>query len=392
MRRSNTDPVQDRAMKGIFAMDACVSLRFIFSFKEIATNNCSLTIAYFIFSNMIKNKKTGILLLNLGTPDSPTVRDVRRYLSEFLNDKRVIDIPWLLRKILVNLIIVPFRAPKSTKLYQQLWTDQGSPLLYHGLSLKEKLQEEVGENYLVEFGMNYQKPSLRKVIQNMREQHISRIIVFPLFPQYASSSTGSAMENLYRYIASLNDIPETMAISHYFEHPAYIDALASTVDEYDWKGYDHILMSFHGLPTRQVNRSHEGHTCEEMKCKESLRLENQYCYQAACFETSRLLAQKLGIPAGKYTTSFQSRLNQNWLTPFSDKVVEELAAAGAKKLLVISPAFTADCLETTVEIGIEYKNSFLSLGGERLDLVPSLNNRPQWVKAIRTIIADRLTF
>lgn len=341
---------------------------------------------------MIKNKKTGILLLNLGTPDGPTVKEVRRYLSEFLNDKRVIDIPWLLRKILVNLIIVPFRAPKSTKLYQQLWTDKGSPLLYHGLSLKAKLQEEVGEDYLVEFGMNYQKPSLRKVIQNMREQHISRIIVFPLFPQYASSSTGSAMENLYRYIAELNDIPEVMSLSHYFEHPAYIDALASTVDEYDWRAYDHILMSFHGLPTRQVYRSHEGHTCEEMKCKESLRLENQYCYQAACFETSRLLAQKLGIPAEKYTTSFQSRLNQKWLTPFSDKVVEELAASGTKKLLVVSPAFTADCLETTVEIGIEYKNSFLSLGGERLDLVASLNDRPQWVKAIRTIITDRLTF
>ena len=341
---------------------------------------------------MKDDKKTAILLLNLGTPDSPKVKDVRKYLSEFLNDKRVIDIPWLLRKILVNMIIVPFRAPKSAKLYEKLWDEKGSPLLYHGLSLKEKLQEKMGDRYVVEFGMNYQNPSLRTVIDRLRKQHVSKIIVFPLFPQYASSSTGSALENLYTYIASLNDVPAILAISHYYQHPAYLEALASTVRKYDWQSYDHILMSFHGLPTRQVYRSHEGYTCEQMNCKELIKTENESCYQAACFETSRTLARKLGIPAEKYTTCFQSRLNEKWLTPFSDKVVEEMAAAGKKKLLVISPAFTADCLETTVEIGIDYKESFLALGGEKLDLVASLNDNEEWVDAIQQILADKLRF
>jgi ferrochelatase len=339
---------------------------------------------------MFKTKKTAILLINLGTPDAPKVKDVRRYLSEFLNDKRVIDIPWLLRKMLVNLIIVPFRAPKSTKLYQKLWTEKGSPLLFHGLSLKAKLQKLMGDDYVVEFGMNYQNPSLRKAIKNLVDQNVTRIIAFPLFPQYASSSTGSALENMYKYVAEFNDVPEIQAISYYYQHPSYIDALASTVAKHDWKSYDHIMMSFHGLPTRQVYRSHGDKPCDGLKCKESFQAGSEFCYQAACYETSRLLAAKLGIPKEKYTTSFQSRLSKEWLTPFSDKLLEEFTAKGIKKLLVVSPAFTADCLETTVEIGIDYKEAFLALGGQQLDLVASLNDNEDWVQAIRDIIADKM--
>ncbi len=331
--------------------------------------------------------KTGVLLINLGTPDSPTVRDVRRYLSEFLNDPRVIDIPWLLRKILVNLIIVPFRAPKSAKTYMQLWTKEGSPLLIYGLKLKDKLQEVLGKDFAVELAMRYQNPSLDDVLERMRKQNYKRIIIVPLFPQYASASTGSAIDKAMKIISGWWVIPELRIISQFFDNEGFLETVAERAKQYNTDEYDHILFSYHGLPVRQVDKAHnDGKPCGDHRCREEWNEDNYYCYKAACYATTRLLVSRLKIPGGKYTVCFQSRLDKNWLEPFADKTIIRKVEEGAKKILVFSPAFVADCLETRVEIGIEYQKLFEEHGGEKIQLVESLNDHPLWVETLKKMI------
>jgi len=334
---------------------------------------------------MIKNLSTLILLVNVGTPRDTSVKSVRKYLSEFLNDKRVIDLPFLLRKFLVNCIIVPFRAKKSANMYRQIWTDKGSPLLTNGMSLKEKLQSKFFDA-VVELAMNYQQPSIEKVLQKYLSQNIKRIIVFPMFPHYASSTTGSSVEKILRILQSQNKIPSLKIISPYFDNQFYISTLAESVKKYDIDAYDHILISFHGLPLRQINKTHVGKTCEDLNCKSEMNETNQFCYHAQCYETSRLLAQALNLSDEKYSVSFQSRLTKNWLSPFTDETILRLAKKRMKKLLVVCPSFTADCLETLYEISIEYKNLFIEAGGEELQLVESLNDHDVWVDATFSII------
>ncbi|MDP3003777.1 MAG: ferrochelatase [Bacteroidales bacterium] len=331
--------------------------------------------------------KTSVLLLNVGTPDSPDTFKVRKYLSEFLNDKRIIDIPWFLRKLLVNFIIVPFRAPKSAKLYQKLWTGKGSPLLFHGISLQEKLQRKLGEAYIVEFATNYQHPNINEVAEKVLKQNVSRIIAFPLFPQYASSTTGSVIEKLLNLLSSKYNIPAITTIVQYYDHPLYLEAIVARVCQYDYTNYDHILMSFHGLPISQVSKSHNGKTCVHFNCTKEVSEQNQYCYHASCYATSRLLAGKLNLDKSWYTVCFQSRIAKNWLSPFTDEVITTLAKEGKKRLLVICPSFTADNLETTIEIGNEYKDLFLQNGGTELTLVESLNDSERWVDAIGEMIS-----
>ncbi len=312
--------------------------------------------------------------------------DVRRYLSQFLNDPRVIDIPWLARKILVNVIIVPFRAPKSAKIYQELWTPEGSPLLIYGEKLKAKVQAELGENVVVEFAMRYQNPSAKVVLERMRKMHLDRIIVFPLFPQYASSSTGSALQEVMEIIKNWWVIPELRLISQYFDNSKYLDAVAETGKAFPHQNYDHVVFSFHGLPVRQVDKVYEDLQCSNHHCEDEINDENRYCYKAGCYFTAREVASRLGIPKEKYTVSFQSRLDDKWIKPYSDKVVEELGKNGAKNILCFSPAFTADCLETIIEIGHEYQDIFEKVGGQKVQLVPSLNDNDSWVKAIVDIV------
>ena len=335
-----------------------------------------------------RKPKTGLLLLNLGTPDSPKVSDVRRYLGQFLNDPRVIDIPWLARKILVNLIIVPFRAPKSAKIYKELWTKDGSPLLIYGNNLKEKLQKRVGEEVVVELGMRYQKPAIKDVLERMRKMNLDRIIVFPLFPQYASSSTGSALQEVMEVIKNWWVIPELKLFSQYFDNSLYLDAVAETGREFSHEKYDHVIFSYHGLPERHVDKVYEDRKCSNHNCDHQLDNENYYCYKAGCYFTTNEIVKRLQIPEGKYTVSFQSRLDNKWLKPYSDEVVKQLAEKGAKNILVFSPAFSADCLETTIEIGHEYQDIFTEAGGNKVQLVPSLNDRDQWVEAIYKIVFE----
>lgn len=332
-------------------------------------------------------RKTGVLLINLGTPDSPSVSDVRSYLSQFLNDPRVIDIPWLLRKMLVNLIIVPFRAPKSAKIYQKLWTKDGSPLLLYSVKVQELLQKELGADHQVHLAMRYKNPSLPDVMEEMRKKNYEKIVVLPMFPQYASASTGSALDEVMRIMRKWWVIPEVKIISQYYDHPDFIDAFVSRGLQYDLAAYDHVLFSYHGLPERQVDKVYtDGKLCSAHDCEHEITEENKYCYKATCYATTRLLAGKLGIPAEKYTVCFQSRLDEKWLKPFSDVVVKQCAEKGMKKILVFSPAFTADCLETIIEIGEEYQEIFHKHGGEKVQLVESLNDHPQWIACLRQLV------
>lgn len=336
----------------------------------------------------MKKGKTAILILNLGTPDNPSVPAVRKYLFEFLNDARVIDIPWLLRKILVNLIIVPFRAPKSAKLYKILWTEKGSPLLYHGLSLKQKLQQRMGDEFLVEFAMNYQSPNVKGVLQNITKQNVDRIVLFPIFPQYASSSTGSIVEKMLKLLADEYKIPGVIIIPQFYHNPLYIEAVTLQIRKHDYLSYDHILFSYHGLPLRQIYKSHDNVECSAFNCTKEVNEHNLYCYHAGCYATTRLLAEKLNLPADKYSVAFQSRIDNKWLQPFSDKVIEALPQRGKKRVLVVCPSFTADCLETIVEIGYDYKRLFKKAGGEDLVLVESLNDTEPWIEAMVDIIHE----
>jgi len=333
--------------------------------------------------------KTTVLLINLGTPDSPSTSDVRSYLGQFLNDPRVVDLPWLVRKILVNLIIVPFRAPKSAKIYQKLWTEEGSPIIYHGEHVQKLLQEKLGSDYVVELAMRYKEPSIAGTLERIRTSNPDRIIVVPLFPQYASASTGSALEEVMEVVKKWWVIPDLTFISQYWDHPGVIKALIARGKEHDWREYDHVLFSYHGLPERQVDKVYNNGLCKDRDCEHEITQENKYCYKATCFATTRLLAEGLGIPEENYTVCFQSRLDKRWLEPFADKIVLEQAARGAKKLLVFSPSFVADCLETTIEISDEYQQLFVEHGGEKIQLVESLNDHPEWIDALEQLVNGR---
>lgn len=336
-------------------------------------------------------KKTCVLLINLGTPDSPSTGDVRRYLSEFLNDPRVIDINPIGRFFLVNFIIVPFRAPKSAKIYKELWTEQGSPIMIYGESVKEKLQQALGDNFEVELSMRYQNPSLDDVCVRMEKRGYEKIIILPLFPQYASASTGSAIDKAMKLISKWWVIPEIKIISQFYDNEDYLNCVIEQSKKYNLNEYDHILFSYHGLPVRQVDKVYsDGKPCEDHKCEEEINEDNIYCYKATCYATTRLLADKLNLAKERYTVCFQSRLDKDWLEPFSDKVVEEWAKKGAKKLLVFSPAFIADCLETTIEIGKEYQDLFVEHGGEKVQLVESLNDHPMWIETLKKLVLNNL--
>ena len=339
-------------------------------------------------------KKTAVLLIQLGTPDSPKTSDVRRYLSEFLNDPRVIDLPWLARKLLVNGIIVPFRAPKSAKIYKELW-DLGkgqSPLLVHTQKVQEKLKVRLkSSNVDVYMAMRYQNPSMADVMEEMRALHYDHVIVLPLFPQYASASSGSAIERAMKIMSTWWTTPEISIVNQFWDNSGYIDSIVERSKAFNLKDYDHILFSYHGLPEKHVDKVYEGdNLCSEAPCETEINDKNSMCYKATSYATTRLIAEKLGLKEEDYTVCFQSRLDKKWLTPFSDKVVEEQGRRGAKKLLAFSPAFVADCLETVIEIGHEYQDIFEDHGGEKIQLVPSSNDHERFIDGLEEIIRKKL--
>ena len=334
-------------------------------------------------------KKKAVLLVNLGTPDSPKTSDVRSYLFQFLNDKRVIDIPWLLRKILVNGIIVPFRAPKSAKVYNELWTDRGSPIIYHTEDLTNKLKQELGDGYHVEYAMRYKNPSLKKTLKSWEGKNFEQIIILPLFPHYASATNGSVIEESMNVFKKWWVIPEISFVSQFYDHEFYLKGFEEQGNKHNFEEYDHVLFSFHGLPERHVDKVYDDGLCQDNECEQGVTEANQFCYKATCYETAIQLAKRFNLKESDYSVGFQSRLGRGWIEPFSDKIIEDLAKKGAKKLLVFSPAFVADCLETTIEIGDEYQELFEEFGGEKVQLVESLNSSDTFVNGLKEMILKR---
>lgn len=330
---------------------------------------------------------TGVLLVNLGTPRSPVPRDVFRYLNEFLTDARVIDLPWLKRQLLVRGIIVPARYRQSAKLYQKLWTKEGSPLLVHGKEVKEKLQAMLGENYKVTLAMRYQEPSISQGLEELRRQNISRLIVFPLFPQYASATTGSVHQKVMEIVQHWQVIPHLTFINSYPEDPQMIEAFCARGRQYPIDSFDHILFSFHGLPEKHIQKADVSKQCLTGMCCKRLDRSNQFCYKAQCEATARAIAAQMNLEPAQYTICFQSRLGKDpWIIPFTSQVIHDGAKKGWKRVLVFCPSFVSDCLETTCEISYEYNKEFIDAGGEGLQLVEGLNSHSIWVKALHTIV------
>jgi len=336
-------------------------------------------------------KKKGVLLINLGTPKSPSVKDVGVYLFEFLNDPRVIDLPWIFRKILVNILIVPFRMFSSAKEYKKLWTAEGSPLDFYSKRLLTGVQDTLDDSYTVHLAMRYQSPSIKQTLTEMKKAEYEEIIVLPLYPQYAASSSGTAIQEVMKHISTWWAIPKLTFISEFHQEAGYINSIVDRANQFELNTYDHIVLSFHGLPTRHVDKVHSnGGDCESHNCRTQINSSNKLCYVASCYSTARLLTEKLNLNEGDYSISFQSRLNDKWLKPYTDKTVIELAKSGKKNVLVFSPAFVADCLETTIEIGEEFQGLFIENGGTKLDLVPSLNSEKRWVKAVSDLIQKQV--
>jgi protoporphyrin/coproporphyrin ferrochelatase len=336
--------------------------------------------------------KTAILLVNLGTPDAPTRGAVYRYLKEFLLDKRVLDVNFILRNFLVRGIIAPFRSGKSAQLYQKLWTAEGSPLKVFGYKLVEMVKERMGNEYIVELAMRYQTPSIQSVLDKMMQQQVSKIIVLPLFPQYASATTGSVHEEVMRCLSAYQIVPELSFINSYYDNPNLISAFVDKSKDYLLENYEHVLFSFHGLPKRQLRKADTcGHCFRSENCCENISIKNQHCYSAQCYSTAQAIAQKLAIPKEKYTICFQSRLGRDpWLQPYTSDILKQRYKLGDKNILVFCPAFVSDCLETTIEIGEEYAEEWHELGGERLDLVEGLNDSPIWADTVCELLKDRL--
>ncbi|MGB3617183.1 MAG: ferrochelatase [Catalinimonas sp.] len=324
----------------------------------------------------------------MGTPDSPKTSDVRRYLREFLMDGRVIDIPFLPRFLLVNGIIAPFRAPKSAKTYRELWTDEGSPLKVYGYQLRDLVQQTLGDGYHVSLAMRYQQPSIEAGLRELKDKGFQRIIVVPLFPQYASATTGSIKEKVMELISRWQLIPELVFVDQFYQHPGFIETFAQLGRKYlEAESYDHVIFSYHGLPERQIRKGDPTGTCLQGNCCGTIHAGNSHCYRAQCFETSRLLAAALPLPDDQYTVCFQSRLGRDpWIKPYTEDLIKELAHGGKKRVLAFSPAFVADCLETTIEVGDEYKELFEEEGGEHWQLVESLNVHPDWVTTLVDLI------
>jgi len=337
------------------------------------------------------NKK-GILLVNLGTPDSPSTADVRKYLNQFLMDERVIDIHPIKRNLLVRGIIVPFRSPKSAKIYKEIWTEEGSPLLIYGNSVRDLIEERLGEEYHVELAMRYQSPSIPDALERLKQAKVNSIKVVPLFPQYASASTGSVHQLVMEIVSKWQAIPALNFVNNYYDHPGMIKVFADNARKYLNQQWDHILFSFHGIPQRQMKKADvSGFHCLQVKdCCSTIAENNKFCYSAQCHQTAKLIAEDLSLDKDKYTLCFQSRLgNDPWMQPYTSDVLKDLAAKGVKRILVLCPAFVADCLETLYEITFEYQEEFEKLGGEKVQLVESLNDHPQWIDVLEDIILNK---
>ncbi|MEO5782842.1 MAG: ferrochelatase [Ginsengibacter sp.] len=335
-------------------------------------------------------EKRGVLLMNLGSPDSTEVKDVKKYLDEFLMDERVIDYPYLFRLLLVKGIITPSRSSKSAEAYKTIWTKEGSPLIVNTKHLQKALQNQIEEP--VEIAMRYGNPSPEAAFESLlkREPAIKEVIALPLYPHYAMSSYETAVESV-KEIHKKKSYPFNLTfIKPFYNEPNYIDSLAENIKPYLEKDYDHILFSYHGVPGRHIKKSDVTgcHCLKVDNCCEVDSPAHEFCYRHQVFTTTKLVTEILSIPKSKFSISFQSRLGKGWLTPFTDFRLKELPGEGVKKLLIICPAFVSDCLETLEEIAVREKETFLNAGGESYEMIPCLNTQPLWIKAIEGYVKD----
>jgi ferrochelatase len=333
--------------------------------------------------------RIGVLLINLGTPDAPTPAAVGSYLSEFLMDGFVIDVPKPLRWFLVNVMIVPRRKVKSARAYQKVQLPGGSPLLVYTRELAEQLAARLatdGDGYVVEYAMRYGNPSIEASLVKLHSQDLSRIIVLPLYPQYAESSFETAVVETKRVARQLGCADRLSFFSPFYHRPEFINACARRVAEDNEKqSPEHIVFSFHSLPERHLKRldATGDHCLGNSTCCDQISAANHNCYRAQCMFTARAIAGELGLKEDGYTVSFQSRLGRaKWLGPTTEDVLRDLARRGVKRIAVSCPSFVADCLETIEEMGIRGRQTFIDAGGEELRLIPSLNADPFWVEAV----------
>lgn len=335
----------------------------------------------------------GVLLSNLGTPDAPRPPEVRRYLRQFLSDPRVVDLPTPLRGALLELVILPRRPKSSASAYAKIWTDAGSPLLTHSVALRDAVAAALPEpTWKVVLGMRYGQPSLDGAFEALVQAGCTRILVAPLYPQYAASSTGSTLEVLYALAGKSWNTPSLSVVPPFYDDARFIGAFAAVARPVlDGFRPDHVLMSFHGLPERHLRKGDAtgAHCFATPSCCDTITAVNATCYRAQSHATARALAAQLGLDAEGWSLSFQSRLGRTpWIQPYTDVVLPELAKRGLRRIAVMCPAFTADCLETLEEIGIRAKEDWLAAGGEDLVLVPSLNASAAWVDAVVAMVRE----
>lgn len=332
--------------------------------------------------------KTAILITNLGTPKTSSLADVKTYLSEFLMDPDVIPLPFFLRWLLVRGLIVPTRSPKSQHAYLSIWTDRGSPLLFHSQDLKDKLQLKLGIQTKVFLGMRYSQPSLASQLQQIKDEGFEKVLLMPLYPQYSDATTGTTLKAVSAWAKKNNFSVPIKALSHFYWDQNLISnyvnngkSLLSTFKA------DHILISFHGLPQKMLKDGlGSGHCYLNNDCCLKVSEKNIYCYRSQAIKTAKHIAEKLQVSEKEYTICFQSRLGRaEWIQPYTQDTIIQLAKAGKKNLLVFSPSFVADCLETLEEVEIGLKKVFIETGGNDLKLVPSLNSSDEWVDTLASL-------
>lgn len=326
----------------------------------------------------------GVLLVNLGSPDSPEPKDVKPYLEEFLMDERVIDVPKWLRTFLVKGIILNTRPKRSAKAYKKIWWEEGSPLIV----LSERLQNKVQElsSVPISLAMRYGKPSIASGLAELHEKGVDEVLLVPLYPQHAMATTETIVVLAEQLRAKHYPLMEFTHLPAFYKHPDYVRVLSNSIQEFlQQKEWEHILFSYHGVPERHIRKSDvtKSHCAIDGQCCQTPSKAHQYCYRHQCYETTRLVAEYLELKPGTYSTSFQSRLaGDKWLQPYTDKTVEDFAKNGTRNMAIVTPAFVSDCLETLEEIGMEAAEEFEENGGEKLHVVPCINDRDDWVKVL----------
>ena len=326
----------------------------------------------------------GALLINLGSPDSPDPGDVKRYLGEFLMDKRVIDISKVLRTFLVKGIILNTRPKKSAKAYKKIWWEEGSPLIVLSKRLQKSVQKKV--SIPVELAMRYGNPSIKVGIKNLVNQGVNEIILIPLYPQFAMATTETILVLAEEVRSQKHPDVSFTVLPPFYNHPDYIRVLSESIQEnLKDKEWEHLLFSYHGIPERHIRKSDvtKSHCKIDKSCCQTSSKAHKYCYRHQCYETTRQVAEYLELKEGTFSTSFQSRLGLDpWLKPYTDQTVAKFAKKGVKKMAIATPAFVSDCLETLEEIGMEAAEDFEEKGGEKLYVIPCINDRPDWVNVL----------